>query len=138
MADIVVTSSEFDASGDLLKIPPIGVDFELPTIKTEVTIKNGIAAASPTFLDFDESQSIENNGRAWFDLHAAVKDASEILGNLDECNPPSLDDRFRLNAALDRIRKGADVLETHIARNGLWLSEDEWFDCDSRQTWHQF
>ena len=138
MLTITVTSSEFDPSGDLQDIPPLGVDFHVPTVDTKVEVRGGIAAAPPTCLDYDVDQSIECSSTAWHNLHIAVREASEILGRLDECNWPTLDDRFHLNVYLRRIREGADQLERHIAKSGLWLSEDEWHDCDSRNTWHQF
>jgi hypothetical protein len=135
MSTLTVTSSEFSPSAfDRHR----DIDGDILMVRTNVTIKNGIAAVPPTCLDFDESQSIEVDSSAWYNLQAAVRDASEILGSLDECNPPTIDDRFRLNVALDRIRKGADALEVHIARSGLWMSKDEWEDCDSRNTWHWF
>lgn len=122
-------------------LTPSGVlvrdEYGIITRETKVVVKNGIADVEPSILDFDPCQSIED-GSAWYNLEAAVKDASRILNSLNECNPPSLDDRFRLHVAMGRIRKGADALEGHIARNGLWLSEDEWCECDSMNTWHHF
>ncbi len=138
MTTITVTSSELDTSGDLQDIPPLGVDFHVPTVDTEVVVRNGIADVEPSFWDFDENQDINRDDSDWYNLQAAVQEADRILSSLDECNPPTLDDRFRLNVALDRIRKGADKLERHIAKNGLWMSKDEWRDCDDRNTWHWF
>lgn len=135
MTTITVTSSEFAPSA-FDRHREIGED--VPMVRTNVVVKNGIADVEPSFHDFDIFQNINRDDDTWYRLQAAVEDASRLLDSLSECNYPTVEDRFRLNVALDRIRKGADRLERHIAANGLWMSREEWSDCDDRNTWHWF
>jgi hypothetical protein len=96
---------------------------------TTITVTSGIAPVAPTYFDFDDGEHLSSD--AWLKLTPAVQSANQILDALDECNPPNLKDRWELHRALVKIREAADALERHIANNGLWLSEDEWAECDS-------
>jgi hypothetical protein len=82
-------------------------------------------------LDFKEWETVYEQGDAWVMLPHAVESADRILNSLDECNYPTLQARWTLYVMLQHIREAAEALEKHIAGNGLWLSEDEWAECDS-------
>jgi hypothetical protein len=104
---------------------------ELPMVKAEVAVNGGVAAIPPTCFDFEDW--VHLNDDEWLMLPYTVRNATAVIDSLDECNPPDLQARWTLYKSLQRIREAADALETHIARNGLWISKDERFDCESRE-----
>src|SRR4051812_26398243 len=112
MAAFTVTSSDFapDAFDRFYENTE-----DVPMVKTEVVVTNGIAAVPPTFMDFSEWESIETQGTAWLTLLQAVENADRVLNSLNECNYPDLQARWTLYEMLQRIRNGADALEKYIA-----------------------
>jgi hypothetical protein len=127
MSAIIVTSVDIDLPA--LQRATLDEIEDVAMLETEVVVKDGIAAVLPTYHDFKEWERLGDDD--WLMLPHMAEAASRVLGSLDECNHPDLDARWTLNQALRRIREGADALERHIARNGMWLSEEEWWECDS-------
>src|SRR4051794_35750880 len=76
---------------------------DVPMVKTEVIVTDGIAAVPPSYHDFKEWERLNNND--WLMLHHMAETAHRVLASLDECNPPDLDARWTLCKALRRIRE---------------------------------
>src|SRR4051812_36950068 len=91
----------------------------------KITVVNGVADAPPSFFDHSDYRNGIHDNPEWCMAVNTIKNADRLLGTLNECNYPSLQDRWTLHKAIQVIRGAADALEREIADQGLWISKAE-------------
>jgi hypothetical protein len=102
---------------------------DISGVKTEVVVDNGLAKVPPTVVDFDYANP-PSSSDVLMDLAETLRNATEVLNSLSEHNFPTLQDRWTLSQAHEKLFIALDALEEDIVFKGLWLSRKESDYCE--------